>query len=337
MKLHPDPREPIYTYDTLILLGREERVCQMESMGLVIQRARSDYTEELMDPAMPPTEMIIAPRASVIGQTLKELQFRSKYGLTAIALWRGTRSYRTDVGIMPLQAGDALFVVGPLARIQMLAREPDYIFPHGPPAPMPDTRRGIWAALIAVLVIGLAAFHWIAAPEAMLAGAVALVLTGCIRIPEVYRAIEWRILVLIAAMVPLGIAMQTTGLAAHIGQVFTTLLLPFGALALIAGMYLFTVLITQVIGGQVAALVVGPLAITVALQAQVNPTAMAVAVSMACSVSFLTPIAHPVNLLMLTPGGYTAQDFLRIGSGMTVVCFITLLVVMPLFWQLTLP
>ncbi|HEX9373622.1 MAG TPA: hypothetical protein VF897_21590 [Roseiflexaceae bacterium] len=99
-------------------------------------------------------------------------------------------------------------------------------------------------------------------------------------------------------------------------------------------MYLFTVLLTQVIGGPVAALIVGPIAVSAAVQLRVNPRAVGVAVAMASSAAFLTPIAHPVNVLMMAPGGYTARDCLRVGLGITVVCFLTLLLVMPLFWSL---
>ncbi|MCB0097522.1 MAG: anion permease, partial [Caldilineaceae bacterium] len=127
--------------------------------------------------------------------------------------------------------------------------------------------------------------------------------------------------------------MINTHLAEHIGQVLVNTITPYGPLALIAGLFLLTVLVTQVIGGQVAALIVGPIAVTTALQSQVNPQAMAVAVAIACSAAFLTPIAHPVNVLMMGPGNYTPRDFLKVGSGMLVVTLITLLVGMRIFWH----
>jgi di/tricarboxylate transporter len=105
-------------------------------------------------------------------------------------------------------------------------------------------------------------------------------------------------------------------------------------MALVGGLYLFTVLLTQVMGGQVTALVIAPVAISAAVQLGVNPAAVGVAVSAACSCAFLTPIAHPVNVLMMGPGGYTFRDFLRVGLGLAVVCFLTLLVVMPLVWKI---
>jgi di/tricarboxylate transporter len=135
-------------------------------------------------------------------------------------------------------------------------------------------------------------------------------------------------------MTPLSVATQETGLAEKVGNLFISLFLPLGPLGLVAGFYLLTFLVVQMLGGQVTALVVGPLAIASALQAGVNPLAMGVAVAIACSASFLTPVAHPVNLLMMNPGGYTPGDFLRVGSGMALVCFLATMLSIALFWQL---
>ncbi|KPV50748.1 potassium transporter TrkA, partial [Kouleothrix aurantiaca] len=174
----------------------------------------------------------------------------------------------------------------------------------------------------------------VATSEAMLAGAVALVLTRCLSAEDAYRAIEWRVVVPIAGMLPIGTALVSTGLAAQIGQVFTLTLASAGPLAVIAGLYLFTALLSQLVGGQVAALIIGPIAVSAAVQLGVNPSAVGVAVSMACSAAFLTPIAHPVNVLMMAPGSYTFGDFLRVGAGMMAICFATLLLVLRLFWQI---
>lgn len=329
----PSPQEAIAANDILLVLGHESRVQQLEAEGAKIGRD-GRYTGGLEDQVVRLTEVIVAPRSPVVGQTLRDLHFRDTFGLTTVAIWRGGRSYRTDVGALPLQAGDALLMVGPPAQVRRLAREPGYILPHEPDLQPVDRHHGPLAALITAVVIGLSAFGLIPTAQAMLAGVVALVLTGCISMEMAYRAVEWRVIFLIAGMLPISTALLRTGLAARIGEALTSGLIPYGPLALIAGLYLFTVLIGQVMGGQVTALVVGPIAVLAAVQARVDPQAAAVAVAMACSASFLTPIAHPVNLLMMTPGGYTFGDFLRVGLGMVVVCFVTLLVVMPLFWQL---
>jgi len=151
---------------------------------------------------------------------------------------------------------------------------------------------------------------------------------------EAYRAIEWRVVVLIAGMLPVGTALVATGLAEKIGALFTAALASAGPPALIAGLYLLAALVTQLMGGQVTALLVGPIAVSAAVHTGVDPTVVGVAVAMGCSAAFLTPIAHPVNVLMMGPGGYTFNDFFRIGLGMLIVCFLTLLGIAVLFWRL---
>jgi di/tricarboxylate transporter len=333
-KIPPAPTDVIAADDILLVMGREERVRQLEEQRTTIGRYGYHHNGS-PDLSVHLTEVVIAPRSPAIGKTLKELRFRTKFGLTTVALWREGRSYRTDVGDFTLEAGDALLMVGAPGRIALLSEEPGYIVLDGAHTlPLPDKRKAIRAAAIAALALLLSAANIIPTAEAMLAGAVALVLTGCINMEEAYRAIEWRVVVLIAGMLPIGTALVQTGMAARIGQAFTATLAPAGPLALIAGLYLFTVILTQLVGGQVAALIVGPIAVSAAVHLGVNPSAVGVAVAIGCSAAFLTPIAHPVNVLMMAPGGYRANDFLRVGLGMAIVCFLTLLVVMPLLWSL---
>ena len=117
-------------------------------------------------------------------------------------------------------------------------------------------------------------------------------------------------------------------------QQVVTLVTPFGPLGLAAGAYLLTAVLTQIMGGQVTALVTGPIAISAAIHMQTSPQAMAVATAIGCSASFFTPLAHPVNILMIGPGNYRFSDFFRIGWALTIVCFMMLLIGMVLFWQL---
>lgn len=328
--LAPEPIEIINANDYLLVMGREERVRQLEDWGLLVGRENGhrehDYSVDL-------TEVLIPPRSSAVGKSLSDLKFRNKYGLTSVAFWREGRSYRTDVGKTPLQVGDALLMVGPINRIKKLAEERDYMLLQSshifrPPKP----EKAIWSLLITGLVLISAIFDVIPLSVAVILGWVALILTDCTSMDEAYRTIEWRVLFLIAGMLPLSIAMVNTGLASTIGQSLVNLLSPYGPLALIAGLFILTIIVTQVIGGQVAALIVGPIAITAALQVGINPQAVAVAVSVGCSTAFLTPIGHPVNILIMGPGGYTFADFGRVGLGMTLVTFFVLMLAMMGIW-----
>jgi di/tricarboxylate transporter len=329
-RLPPEPQDVLEANDLLLVLGREDRVRALAAQGLSVGRNGSSGLARSLPVQL--AEVLVAPRAALIGQTLKQLQFRAKYGLTTVALWHRGRSYRTNVGDVALEAGDALLMVGPPARLARLAREQDFIVLDLPtPAPTPGPK-ALLAALITGLVLLLSAAGLVPTAEAMLAGAAALVLSGAISMDAAYRAVEWRVVTLIAGLLPIGTALVETGLGARIGNALTAALIGYGPLGLVVGFYLAAVLLTQLVGGQVAALILGPIAVSAALGAGVSPQAMGVAVAMACSAAFLSPVAHPVNVLMMEPGGYRAGDFLRIGVGQALVCLLTLLVVMPLFW-----
>ena len=330
--LNPEPQEVIQAGDYLVLLGWEDRVAALAGEGAVIGRANGNGRERnyFVDMA----EVIIPPRSTVMGKSLADIGFRNKYHLTGVALWREGLSFRNNVGTIPLESGDALLMVGAPEQIEALTNEPDFLVlesTHTARPPLP--KKATWALAITGVVLVVSILEWVSTSEAMMMGVAAMALTGCINLDEAYRRISWRVIFLIAGMLPLSIAMIHSGLADRIGQGIVTLAAPYGPLALVGGLFVVTMLVTQVIGGQVAALIVGPVAVTAALQSGVNAQAVAVAVAIACSAAFLTPIAHPVNILMMGPGGYRPRDFLQIGAPLTVVVLAALLVGMRLFWH----
>jgi di/tricarboxylate transporter len=331
--LNPMPDDVLAAGDILVITGREDRVMPLTERGLTIGRG-SEHTNLQHDPRVRLFVTMIAPEASITGQTLKELNFRKKYGITAVALWRDGRSYRTDVSSFKLQFGDALLMVSSPERINLLKGERDFIVLEGETQPSFVPRKALTATLIAVGVLALAATEVIATPISMLLGAVLMIVTRCLTMDESYRAVEWRTVFVIAGMLPISIAMTETGLAGRIGGVLESALEPYGALAVIGGLYWLTVLLGQVMSGQVTSLVIAPIAISAALQVGTSPQAVCVAVAIACSTSFLTPISHSVNVLVLSPGGYTFGDYFRVGWGLTIVCFVALMVALPLFWKL---
>ncbi|KAB8141019.1 SLC13 family permease [Chloroflexia bacterium SDU3-3] len=329
-KIPASAEDVIADGDILLVLGREERVRQLENYSTTIGRNSAAEASRL---SVLLGEVLIAPRSQAIGQTLKELRFRSKFAMTAVAIWREGRAYRTDVGDFELEAGDALLLVGPAEQFQRLAEEPGFIVLDQPQRQAAQTtQKAPLALLITAGMLALAALRLVPTPEAMLAGAALLVITGCMNMEEAYRAIEWRVVVLIAGMLPVGTALVATGLSAQVGGLLTSGVFASSPLALVGGLFVLTVALTQFVGGQVASLIIGPIAVSAAMQLGISPQAVAVAVSIACSTAFLTPIAHPVNVLMMGPGGYSFGDFVRAGALMTAVTLGMLLVLMPLLW-----
>ncbi len=200
-------------------------------------------------------------------------------------------------------------------------------------APQMSQRDAILSVGVTALAI-TAAILGVPTSLAVLAGALVLILIGIVSMREVYQAIEWRVIFPVAGIYSVGLAMVGTGLAALLGQALIGIAGPFGPLGLVVEVFLITALLTQFIGGQVAANVTGPIAISAAIAAGTNPQAIAVVTAIGCSAAFFTPLAHPVNLLMVDVGGYKFSDFPRVGIGLFIVCFVAVVIAVPLFWKL---
>ncbi|MEP7285103.1 MAG: SLC13 family permease [Chloroflexota bacterium] len=328
----PPPDQIVRAGDILLVVGREERVTLLAQQGMRV--GRDDGNGHASERGASFIEVVLSPRSKAEGRTLKELEFRKKFGFTAVALLRSGRSYRTDVADFKLSPGDSLLVVGSRQRLRMLQSNADFVVLESDLSDQPVNQRqallavGVIVAAITASVLGVPVYL------AMLAAALVVVISGLISMEEAYHSMEWQAIFLIAGMYSVSLAMVRTGLASQIGDGVVNLVTPFGPLGLAAGIYVLTSLLTQVMGGQVTILVTGPIAISAALSLHTNPQAMVVAAAIGCSASFATPIAHPVNIMMIGPGNYTFGDFFRAGWALTLVCFVALLIGMVLFWKL---
>ncbi len=329
----PTPEQVIHAGDILLIVGREERVQQLEEKGCHVGREKNGG-EHISARGVSFVEAVLAPQSLALNHTLRELEFRNKYGFTVLALFRNGRSYRTDVGDFKLALGDSLLMIGSRTRLKRLQASRDFI------ALVPDTSDRPVQRPQAALSIGVIAAAIVAAAVgvpvylSMLAGAIVLLLSGILSMEDSYRAIEWPAIFLIAGMYSVSIAMVNTGLAKLIGEALVSIVTPLGPLGLAAGAYLLSAGLTQIMGGQVTALVTGPIAISAAISLNTNPQAVAVATAIGCSASFLTPLAHPVNILMIAPANYEFSDFVHIGWRLTIVSFVMLLIGLLLFWRL---
>jgi di/tricarboxylate transporter len=326
----PAPSEIIQPADVLLAVGREERVSKLSALDL---RLRPE-THTLTTFGITLLESILAPHSAYVGKTLKEINFRNRYGFAAIALLRGGRSYRTDVANIPLELGDSLLMVGAQDRSRDLRLNPNIIILEPDPSTRAIPRRRavisivVFLAAVALSVAGLPVYL------SLLAAALMAVLLGLLPIQEAYRSIEWQIIFFIAGLYAASLAMVDTGLAGWIGRFTIGLLGGTGPLGLAAASFLLAAALTQVMGGQAVAFIVGPIAISAAIHLNTDPQAIAVAAAIGCSASFLTPLAHPVNLIMLSPGNYRFGDYFRLGWRLFVIVFLALLAGMRLFWGL---
>ncbi|MCC6148297.1 MAG: SLC13 family permease [Anaerolineaceae bacterium] len=326
----PEAEQILNAGDILLIVGREDRVSQLTAQNLILEPPVQISSIVRRGGVL--LEVMLSPHSSALGKTLKEIDFRNRYGFTVVALRRTDRSYRTNVGDLPLTVGDALLLAGPVARIKTLQSNTDFfVLQSAPEEQSVDGRKAIFVLTIFLAAIAASSLG-VPIYLAMLGGALVLLIARSVSVEEAYHSVEWQAVFLVAGMYAVSVAMVETGLAQTLGNGMIHLAEPFGALGLAAGAYLLTTLLTQGMGGQVAALVTGPVTISAAISMGANPQAIAVATAIGCSASFLTPMAHPVNILMIAPANYRFKDFFHVGWPLTVLCFLALLAGLKLFW-----
>jgi di/tricarboxylate transporter len=315
--LSGDPAGPAVTGDLEVLPGRRWRESDLESRSVVV------------------VEAVLAPRSTLVGQTLRGSHFRDRYGMTALAVWRAGRSIRTGLSDLELQFGDALLLQGDRARLPVLRDERDLILLDRAESEAPAVPgKAVLALAVMLAALGLAATDLLPVGEVMLGGALAMVLTGVLSMDQAYQAVEWKSVFLVAGMLPMGIAMTKTGAAALLTHGLVAVLGGAGRVGLLAGLVALAALLTQVMNGAAVAAVLAPVAIQTAQQSGANPRAMAMGVALATSMAFLTPLGHPVNALVMGPGGYRFRDYFRIGLPLAVLLFVLIVVLLPLVWRL---
>jgi di/tricarboxylate transporter len=168
----------------------------------------------------------------------------------------------------------------------------------------------------------------------MLGGALAMMLTRILTTEQAYSSIGWNSIFLVAGMLPMGIALTKTNAAGLMANAVVTVFGGYGALALLGGLFILTTLLVQAVNGAVVAAVIAPVAISVAQQTNINPRALVMGVALATSMAFITPLGHPVNVLVMSPGGYNFRDYMKIGIPLSLILFVTVMIFLPLFWSL---
>jgi len=266
-------------------------------------------------------ELVIPVRAPLIGKTLRQISLRKTYGVEPIMLLSGEREERENFSDEPLQAGTALIVHGRWQEIKTMADRTNFVLvtpveaAEAVPKPRPATALACFAGTILLTLSGL--------PIALglLTGALAMIILRIVPIDEAYQAVDWRTVFLLAGLIPLGIAMDHTG-AARYGAIQIMQFLEGGHTLLVLFVFgLLTTLLSLVISNVAATILLVPLAMVMADMTGISPRGLALLVAICASNSFLLP-THQVNVLLMSPGGYRTADFMRAGSGMTIIYLI---------------
>jgi len=329
----PHPREVIQPGDLLLLRGSPRDLEILEGLQeLTIKEKSPGLTADLESQQIGITELILSPRTTLAGKTLAELMFREHYGINVLAIWRKGRAYRSGLQYMPLQFGDALLVYGNRRNLEAVARNQNFIILDKQAALAPRLEKAHIATFIMLAVLLSAISGFVPIAIAALAGATMMVLTGCLSMEEAYSAIEWKVVFLIASMLPLGVAIENTG-AAQLGA--SALISSVGDLGprwVVAALFLVTVLCTQVIPTAALVVLMAPVALNAASALEISPHLLMMTIAMAASSSYASPLSHPAHLLVMGPGGYKFMDYVKVGTPLTLVAMIVCVALLPVLW-----
>jgi len=335
--VHPGSLSNVYIKadDILLVKGSITKILEVqERIGITIDSHTRLSELDLKSSEASMIEVVISQLANFAGKTLKDVDFRAKYGLTVLAIWHKEKVIVNRLSDVPLQLGDILLVHGPRQRLNYLRKDLAFIVL----GPITLEYRRVNKALLSLIIFGgmilLVSTGTLHIATAVVLAAVLMVLVGVLGMNEAYASIEWQSVFLIAGMLPLGIAMAQTGTAAFLSDLIINLVGDLGPWGIMIGLFLLTTIITEFMSNAAAAVLVAPIAISSAVTLGVAPQAFAMGVAIAASNSFLFPIGHQASVLVYGPGGYRFFDYTKVGLPLTLLIWVLLIIFLPILWPL---
>jgi di/tricarboxylate transporter len=311
------------------IVGPPRRVRRLAGkLGWEILPGLQTFASDLSPDDAGALKAVIAPRSRFFKHTVGDIQFRKKYGVNPLAILREEDVFVANLSDVTLRPGDALLLYGRWVNFHPMEDSPDLIFTMPVPGGVPRENKAVPALFCLALALILILGFQVQLSIALLAGAVGMVLSKVLTIDEAYQSVDWMTIFLLAGLIPLGMAFQNSGAAKMIADGLVAMMgggVP--PLVLLGAIGLLSSLFTLVISNVGAAVLLVPLAMNLAAEAGTDPRVAALTVAVATSNSFLLP-THQVNALIMRPGGYRTVDFMRAGSGMTVLYLAVMIAVL---------
>jgi len=302
----------------LVRGGREDLLNIKVERGIEIlpdvQFGEQELEESLDSGQEGVAEVLILANSNLIGSTLKDLRFRQRYNATVLAIRRGQELVRDRLGKVPLRFGDLLLVQGPKESFLGLQTSQDLLVMEQRDVETLRRDKAWIAVAIGVGVVIMAALDWLPILVSALAGVLLMVLTGCLKPGELYGAVRWDIIFLLAGLIPLGVAMDKSGATTWLAQNLVALGGDLSGYWVLLFFYVITTLLTEILSNNASVVLMLPVAAEVAKTLGLNPFAFMFAVTFAASNSFMTPIGYQTNTMVYGPGGYRFLDFTRVGA-----------------------
>ncbi len=331
----PSEHDQIFIGDRLLVHGERDAVIRLVADARLEFAAEREARQTLVDDEEATVvELVAGPAFERHDQTVVGVGFRWRYGGLVLGIWRQGRRVRQPLRHVRIRPGDVLLVRMPWARVQSVADADQFIVlgqrprSHSRP-PRMAAALGILALTVALAATGVAHI----AVTATLG--VVLMLGGrVISYRRLYEVVEWRTLVVIGGMIPVGRAMESSGLAGNVAELVSNTLQPFGPLAVLAGLFVLTTLLTEVMSNAGAVVLMAPIALGIAAHLGISPHAAMMMIAIAASTAFLSPFGHQADILVYNAAGYRYFDFTRIGGPLTLLTLLVSLLVVPLIWPL---
>ncbi len=330
----------IHPEDILFVRGSLENFLRMKEVEKVTMLTDEKLTQdELIHDDNTLVECLITNQTDLVGKSLMEINFRRRFGSFILAIRREGEILRKKIAHVVLQAFDTLLIYGPIEKIKELSDSGDFIVLGEIEATL--QKHKYWWVSVAVILgtVILAALGIVPILKGALIGAIFLLVIRVITANEAYQSINWQVIVLIAALIPLGIVIQKSGTAFWIGTVLNDIANTFNPLIrptiMLSLVYLVTIILTEMTSNAATAIIMTPIAISAAQQMGLDPRTFVFAVCFAASASFITPIGYQTNLMVYGPGGYKFTDYVRVGLPLAIVLWCMATWLIPILWPFT--
>lgn len=278
-------------------------------------------------------EAVVAPGSRIIGRSINQIRFRFQTNCVIVGLQRRSRMIRTEIASIRLEAGDVLLILGDRSDVRALRGDRDIIMLERSMQEIQDPAHARYAAAIFLGVVGTASTGILPISVAAILGATLMVAAGCLNVRQASRAVDRRVYLLVGVALAMGFALETTGGASFIASFITPLAKHGGPVTLIAVMFGITAVLTNLLSNNATAVLIVPIGVSAAQASGIDPAVLVLTIIYAANCSFATPVAYQTNLLVMGPGHYRFGDFIRVGVPLTILLWITYVLVAPNYFR----
>jgi len=330
--ISPGPDLEILSGIDLVLFGSKKNVMRMaENEGMTIKEQPEVFKNEIAESISGTVEAVVAPRSSLAGKTLTQVNLQDRFRVTPIAVYRHNETYRAEIGDLVLAVGDAVLIHGTWSRLKILQEEKSLLFTTPVDVDLMRPEKAVFAAGWLSLALIMIMIFKIQLSVCLMTGALGMIITRVLSIDEAYDAVDWRTIFLLAGLIPLGIATEKTGAAAWIAHESLRLIGDVQPIVLLTVIGILSTIFTLVISNVGATVLLVPLVVNMAIEAHADPRMAALVVGLATSNSFILP-THQVNALYMGPGRYKSTDFMKAGTVISLLFIIVMTGMIYLFY-----